>query len=142
MVHKPGSTNTRADPLSCLSVHEVTDSDDNREQIVLRPEHFRIAATAALDENTELLDEIRHCTEHEPDISKAVALLQSKGPRRLVNGLAEWEEENGLLYYRDKLYIPNNKELRSKVVQTCHDTALAGHPGKHGTVVVHSIFRS
>ena len=111
LVHKPGSTNTRADPLSCLSVHEVTDSDDNREQIVLKPEHFRIAATAALDENTELLDEICHCTEREPDISKAVALLQSKGPCHLANGLAEWEEENGLLYYRDKLYIPNNKEL-------------------------------
>ena len=42
LVHKPGSTNTRADPLSRLSVHEVTDSDDNREQIVLKPEHFRI----------------------------------------------------------------------------------------------------
>ena len=31
LVHKPGSSNTRADPLSRLSSHEVTDSDDNRE---------------------------------------------------------------------------------------------------------------
>ena len=77
------------DSLSRLSVHEVTDSDDNREQIVLKPEHFHVAATAVVDENTELLIEIRHCTEHEPDISKAVALLQSKGPRQLANGLAE-----------------------------------------------------
>jgi len=40
LTHKPSPTNTQADPLSCLSTHLVADADDNRNQLVLRPEHF------------------------------------------------------------------------------------------------------
>ena len=48
MVHKPGTVNTRVDPLSRLSSHSVTDAEDNKSRVVLKPEQFRIAATEAL----------------------------------------------------------------------------------------------
>ena len=43
-------------------------------------------------------------------------MLRKKGPRKLVNGLVEWEEHDGLLYYQGKLYVPNQAELRNKVI--------------------------
>jgi hypothetical protein len=58
-------------------------------------------------------------------------VLHKKGPRRLVNNLLEWEELDGLLYYKGKLYIPNNKELRAEIIKTCHDMPTTGHPSKH-----------
>ena len=90
LVHKPGSSNTRADPLSRLSSHEVTDADDNRERIVLRPEHFRICANDALGDPSTLLEEIRECKEHDPVVVLALQTLKKGAPKRLANGLAAW----------------------------------------------------
>jgi hypothetical protein len=45
-----------------------------------------------------------------------------------------WEEEEGLVYYKGKLYVPNDRALRKDIVASCHDSALTGHPGKNGTL--------
>jgi hypothetical protein len=47
LVHKPGKENGIADSLSCPSCFQVTDAEDNWNQLVLNPEHFvTLAATA------------------------------------------------------------------------------------------------
>ena len=139
LVHKPGTTNTRADPLSRLPTHKVLDSEDNRDQIVLKLEQFKIAAATALADPSPLEQHIRDCTEREQEVVQALKTLQSKGPRRMVNGILEWEEQDGLLYYRGKLYIPDNKELRNELIKLCHDTPTTGHPGKHATLELVSL---
>ena len=46
LMHKPGKTNTWADPLSHIPSLQVTDEEDNQGQIVLKPEFFvEISAT-------------------------------------------------------------------------------------------------
>ena len=70
----------------------------------------------------------------EAEVAQALDVLKQKGPRRLANGVLEWENLDGLLYYKGKLYIPNDNELRGEVVKTCHDSPTTGHPGKHGTI--------
>ena len=122
--------------MSRISVHEVTDAEDNKDRIVLKPEQFRaISATAFADlEASDLEKQIRTCANRETEVAHALDTLRKKGPRRLVSGLLEWEEHDGLLYYRGKLYIPNNKQLRTAIIKTCHDAPTAGHPGKHGTL--------
>jgi len=40
----------------------------------------------------------------------------------------EWSEEEGLLRFRGKIYVPWNTDLRRRVVSLCHDTKVAGHP--------------
>ena len=41
----------------------------------------------------------------------------------------EWLEEEGLLRFRGKIYVPQNADLRKRVVSLCYDTKVAGHPG-------------
>ena len=41
--------------------------------------------------------------------------------------------ENGLLYYRGKVYVPG-PELHHWIVALCHDSKLAGHPGRWKTL--------
>lgn len=45
ITHKAGTSNGKADALSCRSDHQVGDEDDNTDQIVLKQERFCIAAT-------------------------------------------------------------------------------------------------
>jgi len=41
----------------------------------------------------------------------------------------EWSEDNGILWFRDKIYVPWNADLQRRVVSLCHDTKVTGHPG-------------
>jgi hypothetical protein len=87
-------------------------------------------AATAFAKSPALEQKIRDCSNRKVKVAQALKVLCKKDPRRLVNNLIEWEELNGLLYYKGKLYIPNNKELCARIIKTCHDTPITGHPGK------------
>ena len=50
-------------------------------------------------------------------VVEVLKALKFKGPHKLANGVLKWEEADRLLYYHEKLYIPNSKELRREVVK-------------------------
>jgi hypothetical protein len=137
LVHRPGKDNGRADALSRRANHRISDSDDNRGVTVLKPEQFvhHLAATgeASVLLDTALTERVRQSSVKEAEVLTALSELGRDGPKRLANGLPEWDQKDGLVWYRGKLYIPNDEELRSDVVATCHDSITAGHPGQYGT---------
>ena len=99
LTHRPGKANTQADALSRLDIHQVTDAEDNRQQVVLKPEVFAKLAAANMVINP-LESRLRCASARESQVLEGLAQLHKSGPRRLVNGLAEWEEDNGLVYYK------------------------------------------
>ena len=46
----------------------------------------------------------------------------------------EWELDDGLLYYRNRIYVPDSGDLRLRVVQYKHDHILSGHYGQNKTL--------
>jgi hypothetical protein len=52
----------------------------------------------------------------------------------MLDGTFKWEEEDGLVYFRGKLYIPPDTALRRDIVKSCHDAPTAGHPGQSRTL--------
>ena len=38
-----------------------------------------------------------------------------------------WDMEDGLLYYKDRLFIPSNENLLTKIAKGCQDSKVAGH---------------
>ena len=46
---------------------------------------------------------------------------------------SEWSIESSLLYYRGKIYVPGPR-LRCRILALCHDSKLAGHPGRWKTL--------
>ncbi|GJE91112.1 Ty3/Gypsy family RNase HI domain-containing protein [Phanerochaete sordida] len=59
IVHKPGETHLIADLLSRPFSLYISDKEDNRSQIVLKPEHFKIAAAAVFAKIAPLEKHIR-----------------------------------------------------------------------------------
>jgi len=39
-------------------------------------------------------------------------------------------EENGIVYMEGRIYIPNNKKLKEKILQENHDSVDVGYPGQ------------
>ena len=95
---------------------DVADEEDNRSQIVLKPEQFKIAATTAFAKLAPLEKRIRDNSDKEQEVAEALQVLRTKGPRRLQNGTLEWEEHDGLLYYKGKLYVPNSPSLGNNII--------------------------
>jgi hypothetical protein len=48
----------------------------------------------------------------------------------MLDGTFEWEEEDGLVSFRGKLYIPPDVALRRDIVKSCHNALTAGHPSQ------------
>jgi hypothetical protein len=134
VTYKKGES-MQADALSCFSKDHVSDREDNRQVQVLRPKHFCIAAVMHYTPIADVLAEhIKKASEREAEVIEGLKSIDKTAPKALTNGTARWEEEDGLIYYRGKLYVPNVKELRKEVVKQCHDSVTAGHPGKNGTI--------
>jgi len=47
--------------------------------------------------------------------------------------LSQCEVRDKYLYYRDRLYVPDDDELRAKIVRLCYEDPAVGHPGRART---------
>ena len=102
---------------------------------MLKPEQFIAAAAVHFKPDDDSLTErIRHSSAQEAEVLEGLRTLGKTTQSALTEGVASWEEEDGLVYFKGKLYVPNERALRREVLQTCHDNLTAGHPGKNGTL--------
>jgi len=47
-----------------------------------------------------------------------------------------WTKKDGMLYYKNRLYIPNAEGPQSTIAKGCHDSRVAGHFGEEKTVEI------
>ena len=79
-------------------------------------------------------ERICQASAREAEVIEGLCSIDKKAPKALTDGTALWEEEDGFVYHKSRLYVPNMKELHRDVVKTCHDSITPGHPGKNGTI--------
>jgi hypothetical protein len=108
-------------------------SDDNSNIVLLDANLFAVRALEVLvteGEEREMVREI-HAKVKEGLVEDSVAamvkgLKESKS--HTVQG-AEWNLREGQVLYRDCIYVPNDPDLRRRIVAQHHDTKVAGHAG-------------
>jgi hypothetical protein len=69
----------------------------------------------------------------EESVAKAARELQKDNGRGTIKS-AEWSESDGLLMFHSKIYVPNDRDLRRRIVEQHHDTCIAGHAGRFKTL--------
>ena len=134
--HRPGRSSGKPDALSRRPDHGKGE-DDNSDVILLKPELFKIQALKqghVLLSGLEkpLMKKIRESKDFDESVVKAVEELRNSGTSRLDG--AEWAEEQGLILFRGKVYVPKDLELRRAVVEAHHDSQITGHPGRWKTL--------
>ena len=126
----------RSDALSQRSNHG-SGMDDNQNLTLLTLGLFVIWALEGLQmtgEEKDILREIRCGMEPEDQeevVVKAVKELKKSAAKSVRS--SEWSMENGLLYYRGKIYIPRPK-LHRRILRLCHDSKITRHPGRWKTL--------
>jgi len=65
-------------------------------------------------------------------IAKAAQELRSSANEAVHS--SEWSNIDGLLQFRGKIYVLQSLDLHRQIVALCHDTQIAGHPGRWKTL--------
>ena len=117
----PGKQNTKADALSRR--HNLdTGEGDNENEILLKSEFIR-----SLDLQLKSI-------EFETLIRRHSKNQEEKVERALRNKEEGWKElENGLITFRERVYVPIHAKLREDIIRKNHDSTFAGHPGRYKT---------
>ena len=127
----------KADALSRRPDHKEGVENDNEEVTLLKPEFFAIRALQQghlVIEGAEedILSKVRKAKELDESVVKAVEEMKRAPVKRLRS--EEWSEEQGLILFRGKVYVPKDMQLRRELVRLHHDTPIAGHPGRWKTL--------
>jgi len=145
IIPKPGKLN-QADTLSRHPDHKEGIASDNAKCILLdpskfllKPEQFHLQALhnmaipTGLDEDlwASLIDVI--AKDNSMGLGKKLKELITSRPRQVTKGLQDWNYENGLFLHKGLVYIPDNENVRRKVIQQFHDNIM-GHPGQWKTI--------
>ena len=134
--HRPGKQSMKPDALSRRPDHGKGENDNNN-VVLLKPSYFKIQALKqghALISGAEndILKNIRNAKDLDEQVVKAVEELK-QSPSKKLDG-QEWSQEQGLILFRGKVYVPKDMELRRKIVELHHDSQIAGHPGRWKTL--------
>ena len=126
----------KADTLSWRSDHG-SGAEDNQNLVLLTPGVFTTRALEGLQvvgEEKDILKEIRCGMEMEDQEEVVVKVVKElkKSPAKSVKS-SKWSLENGLLYYWGKIYVPKS-DLCWRILALCHNSKLAGHPGRWKTL--------
>jgi len=115
LIHRPGRSMEKPDTLSPRPDHGKGASD-NKDVILLQPELFAIRALEGVQlerPERDILREIRQgnqkSDQEEPVAKAARELRQALG--KTVHSV-EWSEDNRVLQFRGKIYVPWNADLR------------------------------
>jgi len=98
-----------------------------------REEPSKKTVTLALSAEGRLLADIKDAAQSDPAYRAALAGKQPQGAKASASPLLV---RRGLVYLgeSDRLYIPANASLRTRLLHECHDVPTAGHLGKDKTL--------
>lgn len=97
--------------------------NDNDNIVLLKPEWFR-AHEFLIDHSSAIIKKIKRSRRNKDHI--VVKALAKKEPGWI-------EDDNGIVTWQGRIYVPKDKKLREQIIQMNHDTAVAGHAGRYKT---------
>ena len=77
-------------------------------------------------EGSDIMDHIHSCSDRDESV---VCTLKELSSGANLRG-DEWEECDGLVLFRGKVYVPLDAQLRHDIVEAHHDTLVTGHSGQ------------
>jgi len=121
----------KADGLSRRLDWEMGVERDNEEQTLIKREWLEARAAEVSEvviDGVDILDRIRKSEARDDEVVKAVEEIKRAGVKVLRD--EEWQEYEGLMLKKGKVYVPKDEKLRAEVIRLHHDMPVGGHGGQ------------
>ncbi|KAJ8455645.1 hypothetical protein ONZ51_g12371 [Trametes cubensis] len=113
--------------LSEFNIGMTGGENDNKDVVLLGPELFAKAV------NIELKEHIRDSKLRDNSVVEYIT-LKGKATKRPEFGKPEdWSDDDGILLYKNRVYVPPDNQLYRDIVKMHHDAPIMGHPGVQKT---------
>ena len=125
--YHPGKANVVADALSQKSYANTLESKGLPKELAkdimeLRLEIVPRRFIATMEVQSTLLDKIREAQKDD----KEIAEIKEKMGKGKAKGFRE--DEHDTLWFEDRIYVPNNQDIRKLILQEAHDSPYSIHP--------------
>jgi transposase InsO family protein len=131
--YRPGRQGQKPDALSRRSDYEPTEAEKeyNYQQLLAQDgDVLRLATTEVTTWDQTLLEEIKAA---QKDDAWALSVRRRHNSANVRVNSGRLTIKDDIIYYQGRLYAPPGQS-RLRVLQTCHDERLAGHPGQRKTI--------
>ncbi|KAB5589112.1 Retrotransposable element Tf2 [Ceratobasidium theobromae] len=130
IIYRPGKMSNKPDLLSRRSDHVERLPP---EQVMIPQERF-VGFKSDVEEDD--LEDIAEHQGEDPSLEEIITMVKKKSklPLSIQKGYKDYEWEEGLLYYHGKIVVPDEQELRNRLLWKHHDHPLAGHQGHARTL--------
>ena len=129
----PGTRMRKADGLSRRPDWKVGVDRDNENQVVIKENWVHSLQKVVIEGlEVDMLEKIKKARSRDEDIVRIVEEMKKAKVKELQGN--EWQIERKLVLKEGKVYIPKDKELRTKVIQLHYDVLAAGYGGRWKTV--------
>jgi hypothetical protein len=140
ITYRPGKLAGKPDILSRESGDSPWEGEmkhrQNKEQTLLPEENWQVNTTDVIELqiDKELLQEIKEKTGKDKAMTETMDKLKNGTTKDSKIALGLCEIRDGLLVYDGLIWIPDDNELRLRIIRDHHDAKLAGHPGRARTL--------
>jgi hypothetical protein len=122
LIHIPGAKLIQADALSRRPDHTKGEEDD--ELVTMLPKEQFISLIA-----TDLRDQIQTLSSNNDFIKGRIKCLKERSTPPLRTALSNWTLDDGIILFKNKVFVPNNKDIRRSIIAETHESPVSGHPG-------------
>jgi hypothetical protein len=112
----PGIQNKKVD-LPSRRADLVPHKEGGEPSVLLKPKLF----IAAIQIDSDLDDAIREVLQDGANTSKVIERLE------VGEKLNSWKLDNGLLYFQECIFVPQEKEIRKVIIESRHNAPSTGH---------------
>ena len=161
ITYVPGRT-SKPDALSRRPDHQPKEGGE-KDEVFLLPEKVRkvtktrtvlvsvatlqgrvdeIQAEKEIVADSEIQKAIRTALRDDPTVQDIIAHLEDDAghldddpldPSAYGQDLKDYDMQGGILYRKDKVYVPDHKLIKKQILELRHDSVLAGHMGRKRT---------
>ena len=75
----------------------------------------------------DLRDQIKSLSSNDEFIKGIIKCLTERSTPPLRTALSDWTLDDGIILFKNRVYVPNNRDIRRSIIAETHESPASGH---------------
>src|SRR6202161_2438301 len=135
ITYRPGHESGKPDALSRRHDHREEGGVEIPRTLLKEEQFSELCEIYASD--ATIIEAIKEYVETDEALKPVLAFLRAghdQATAEVKEAMEDYKLEDGIVYRKDKIYVPANEEVKQRILELYHDSTVAGHPGQAKTL--------